>query len=62
MSENSIDQSIEELSQKNNLNAFDEIYQINKTSTVIKWMIVLLVFAILILFFVLKNRMSHLIN
>jgi multidrug resistance efflux pump len=50
MSESFIDQSIEEISQKNNLNAFAEIYQINKASTVIKWMIFLLVFAILILF------------
>ena len=43
MSESFIDQSIEEISKKNNLNAFDEIYQINKASTVIKWMIFLLV-------------------
>lgn len=50
MSDSFIDQSIEEISKKNKLNAFDEIYQINKASTVIKWMIVLLVSAIFILF------------
>lgn len=50
MSNRLTDQSIEEVSKINKLRSFDEIYQIHKKSAVKKWLIIMLVTIVLIMF------------